>query len=229
MVLFRKFITLWWWRAFFTIERMNIRIPELVRWAASALAIVLVALIVLRPWQTAQGGDDAAALINSVAVAPTSAALPSASVALPSASAAMVVVDVIGAVQQPGVYSLPDGARVAAAIEAAGGLAPTADREQVNLAAPVRDGEQVRVPDIGDQTDATMDAPAGEGSALVDINTADAAALEALAGVGPATAQKIIAYREANGPFASIEDLDNVSGLGASTIDKFRDQVTVAP
>ncbi len=199
-----------------------------MRWAASAVALVLVALIVLHTWQP-QGSDDAAALVNIAAVAPTSAATPGAFVAMPSASAATIVVDVIGAVQQPGVYSLPDGARVAAAVDAAGGLAPTADREHINLAAPVHDGEQVRVPDIGDRTNTTSGGPAAPGPALVNINTADATALEALDGVGPATAQKIIAYREANGPFASIEDLDNVSGLGASTIDKFRDQVTVAP
>jgi competence protein ComEA len=114
-------------------------------------------------------------------------------------------------------------------VDAAGGLAPTADREQINMAAPVHDGEQVRVPNIGDQTNTTSDTPASEESSLVNINTADAAALEALPGVDPATAAAIVQYREDNGPFTSIDELENVPRLGASTIDKFRDQVTVAP
>lgn len=207
---------------------MNIRIPQPVRWVASAVVLVLVALIVLRSWQP-QRGDDAAAFINTDVIVPTSAAMPSASAAIASASPATIMVDVIGAVQQPGVYSLPEGARVTAAVDAAGGLAPTADREQINLAAPVRDGEQVRVPNIADQVDTTSNAPAQAGSSLVNINTADAAALEALNGVGPATAQAIVQYREENGSFTAIDELENVPRLGAATIDKFRAQITVGP
>jgi competence protein ComEA len=115
-----------------------------LRWAASAVVLALVALIVLRSWQSTQ--TDNAALLITGDNASTPAGLPSIAAAprsLPSASPQMIVVDVIGAVQAPGVYILPLGARAVAAVEAAGGLAPTADRERINLAAPVQDGAQV--------------------------------------------------------------------------------------
>lgn len=209
---------------------MNIRIPQPVRWAASAVVLVLVALIVLQPWRTTHTNDDAATLITTPAALPT-ASPPRTTPASASASPAMIMVDVIGAVMQPGMYALPEGARVAAAVNAAGGLAPTADREQMNLAAVVHDGEQVRVPKVGDAAGAhaTNAASAGTHAALVNINTADAAALEALPGVGPATAKAIVQYRDANGPFTSLDELANVPRLGTATIDKFRDQITIAP
>ncbi len=202
-----------------------------LRWAASAVVLALVALIVLR-WGQSTQTDDAALLITADH-AHTSIASPSNVVApraSPRASPEMVVVDVIGAVQAPGVYTLPLGARTVAAVEAAGGLAPTADRERINLAAPVQDGAQVRVPDVGDAADTASAAlPGGEAAALININTADAGALEALPGVGPATAAAIVQYRDEHGPFTSIDELENVPRLGAATIDKFRDQITVGP
>jgi len=201
------------------------------RWAASAVVLALVALIVLRWWQPTQT-DNAALLITGNDV-PTTVASPSivaAPQASPSASPEMVVVDVIGAVQAPGVYALPVGARTIAAVEAAGGLAPTADRERINLAAPVQDGAQVRVPDVGDNADAPSAAlPGGEAASLININTADAGVLEALPGVGPATAAAIVQYRDEHGPFSSIDDLENVPRLGPATVDKFRDQGTLGP
>lgn len=207
-----------------------------LRWAASAVVLALVALIVLRSWQPKQTdaaallitGDDAPATAASPSVSATPHVSPSASP--PSASPPVLVVDVIGAVRAPGVYALPLGARVVAAVEAAGGLAPTADRERINLAAPVQDGAQVRVPDVGDDADAASAAlSSGESASVININTADAGALEALPGVGPATAAAIVQYRDEHGPFMSLDDLENVPRLGSATIDKFRDQITVGP
>jgi competence protein ComEA len=181
--------------------------------------------------------NDAAILINGASHVNRASQAPvqlSATSDVPPPTRDRIAVDVIGAVQQPGVYYVPKTARIADAVEAAGGLAPNADRERINLAATVKDGEQIRVPQVGAVAEA--DAPAGAvavqpaGTAgLININTADAHKLEELPGIGPATAQAIIAYREANGPFKHIDELENVPRVGASTIDKFRDQVTVGP
>lgn len=130
------------------------------------------------------------------------------------------VIDVGGAVTQPGVVELTSGARVVDAIEAAGGLADDADCSSLNQAQILQDGQKVYVPRVGETVPAATgsgtDASAGAGdvSALVNINTASLEELDALPGVGPSTAQAIIDDREQNGPFASIEDLMRVSGIG---------------
>ncbi len=131
-----------------------------------------------------------------------------------------IVIDVGGAVAQPGVVELEGGARVVDAIEAAGGLADDADCSSLNQAQVLQDGQKVYVPRAGEVAStatgtATDDATAADGSsALVNINTASLEELDALPGVGPSTAQAIIDDREQNGPFASIEDLMRVSGIG---------------
>jgi competence protein ComEA len=163
-------------------------------------------------------------------------------------SAAAVFVDVCGAVESPSVYELAPGSRVYEAIEAAGGLAKDADIRYINRAAALADGDRVYVPTeketaageplpasaglVAGQTDAGSGAQAGQGaastdSAQININTADSAALQTLNGVGPATAQKIIDYRDGNGPFAKIEDLKNVSGIGDKTFEKLKDSICV--
>lgn len=138
-------------------------------------------------------------------------------------TAATIVVHVLGAVAYPGVYELPANARAIDAIAAAGGFAEEADRGQLNLARFVADGEQLRVPLIGETP---PDAPGTTGG-KVNLNTADAAALETLPRVGPALAARIIAWREANGSFTAIEDLMAVTGIGEKTFAGLRELVTV--
>jgi competence protein ComEA len=143
---------------------------------------------------------------------------------LPPPSPQPLVVHVSGAVQNPGLYQLAPGSRVQAAIQAAGGLLPDADQEALNLAALLKDGQRVLVPTYAQAQAAAAGSASGN---LVDINTASQEALESLPGIGPVLAQRIIAYREANGIFAAVEDLQKVEGVGADTFDKLRELVTV--
>ncbi len=147
-------------------------------------------------------------------------------------------VHVVGAVRKPGVVRLPPDARVADAIAAAGGASGKADQARVNLARKVVDGEQIVVPAVGEQADAapapgpTSAGSAGGGGAaaagdLVNINTADEAGLDELPGVGPATAKAIIGYRDEHGPFASVDALTDVPGIGEVTLEKLRPLITV--
>ncbi|MGQ9780309.1 MAG: helix-hairpin-helix domain-containing protein, partial [Bacillota bacterium] len=146
-----------------------------------------------------------------------------------------LVVHVCGAVKSPGVYRLPAGARVYEAVAAAGGALPEADQEALNLAAFVQDGEQIRLPRRGEVP--RMGAGAGGGSPArtgvtagtikkpsfpLNVNRASAAELEAVPGIGPTLAARIVAYRGANGPFASLEDLLNVEGIGEKTLARLR-------
>ncbi len=146
----------------------------------------------------------------------------------------VVVVHVAGGVVHPGVYSLPEGARVIDAVQAAGGFAPAALADSVNLAARVADGQRVYVPIEGvavpvvvaDQG-AGSGTASGAGSGPVNINTATADELDTLPGVGPATAAAIIAHREQHGPFGSVDDLADVRGIGEAKLEALRGLVTV--
>jgi competence protein ComEA len=148
-----------------------------------------------------------------------------------------VVVHVVGAVAAPGVQRLPAGSRVIDAVEGAGGTAGDADLARINLAAPLADGQQVYVLRIGEvapvppvgATAGAAGSPAGGDAAggLVDLNRATAVELEELPGVGPATAEAIIAHREQNGPFASVDDLIDVRGIGDAKLEQIRPQATV--
>ena len=142
----------------------------------------------------------------------------------------IVMVHVVGAVLRPGVYEVPEGSRAADVVALAGGLTGDAQESAVNLARVVVDGEQVRIPTQDEVTVGSMPSrPIGEteegevaqpsASGPVNVNTADAALLETLPGIGPATAAKIIADREANGPFVSVEDLLRVSGIGDKKLE----------
>lgn len=146
----------------------------------------------------------------------------------PGPSAQMLVVQVAGAVLRPGVFSLPPGSRVADAIGAAGGYSPDVDPRQaetkLNLAAKLQDAELVSVPRLGDGSGTAP--PPGETSGLLNLNTATAEQLDTLAGIGPATATKIITSRSERS-FASVDDLVTRKLVTASTLAKFRDQVTV--
>ncbi|MDP9341040.1 MAG: helix-hairpin-helix domain-containing protein [Actinomycetota bacterium] len=150
---------------------------------------------------------------------------PPAAVASPSPS--VLLVHVAGRVRRPGVYEFQAGDRVVDAVQAAGGPRKGADLDALNLAAPLTDGEQVLVPAQGPPA-----APGG-GSAppatpgLLNVNTASESDLEELSGIGPVLGQRIVDYRTEHGPFASVDGLLDVSGIGPATLDEFRDQVTV--
>jgi competence protein ComEA len=150
-----------------------------------------------------------------------------------------VVVHVAGAVAKPGVQHLPAGSRVVDAVEAAGGAALDADQSRINLAAPLEDGQQVYVPRLGEAGGGAGPAPGGasgggapgSGSSgaeqIVNLNTADVDQLDSLPGIGPAIAQAIVDHRERNGPFASVDQLLDVRGIGEAKLADLRERVTV--
>lgn len=163
-----------------------------------------------------------------------------------AAGSGQIVVDVDGAVAHPGLYKLPPGSRVQAALAAAGGLSPQADAHRINRAAKLHDGQKLYVLSQGesappqaasggqscegqsctsaDGADTGSDA---EGQGLVNINTANATQLTQLPGIGPAIAQKIIDYRTANGPFTSVDDLTKVPGIGAAKLAQIKSHARV--
>jgi len=147
-----------------------------------------------------------------------------------SASQAVVVVQVAGAVARPGVYSLPAGSRVADAIQAAGGYStevdPRAAETKLNLAAKLQDAQLIAVPRRGETSSGSSGAGTSTTPGLINLNTATAEQLDTLPGVGPATAQKIIASREEK-PFAKIDDLVTRKVVTASVLAKLRSLVTV--
>ena len=149
-----------------------------------------------------------------------------------------LVVHVAGSVVTPGLVGLPAGARVADAIAAAGGLAPTADADRLNLAESLVDGQRVFVPVVGQEpppqvplSGGTVSAGGSPGAAgpvpRVSLNSATAEELDALPGVGPSTAAAIVAYRDQNGPFTSIDDLLDVRGIGPAKLEGLVDLVQV--
>lgn len=139
------------------------------------------------------------------------------------------VVDVTGAVRRPGVFRLRAGARVQDAVRRAGGAAAHADLSAVNLAAKVSDGAQILVPERGQA--AAVSSPAGGTAAPpaqpINLNTATAEQLDALDGVGPSTAQKIVLYRQQHGGFGSVGELDRIPGFGAKKVAAMRLKVRV--
>jgi competence protein ComEA len=159
-------------------------------------------------------------------------------VASPAPSQAVILVHVLGAVAAPGVVELPEGARVRDALAAAGGLTPDADPAELNLAAVVGDGCQIIVgtlyaPDgrvvdgLGWSSGSSGSSGSGSSGAKVNINTANQALLETLPGVGPVTAQKILAWRDAHGKFTAIAELQEIDGIGPKTMAQLEPYVTV--
>ena len=155
-----------------------------------------------------------------------------------SLSDGTIFVDIGGAVKSPMLAELPDGSRVDDAIQAAGGLKQEADMSNINRAEFLLDGQKIYIPSLAMDADGNViegaaasgvpDAVNGSsGSGKVNINTADSTQLQTLNGVGPATAQKIIDYRQSNGSFASVEDIKNVSGIGEKTFEKLKDYITI--
>lgn len=187
------------------------------------VAVVGGAAAVLVAWWLLAGRP------HEVAVPPTTVAVAGAgpSATASAAAPAELVVDVAGKVRRPGIVTLPPGSRVHEAITAAGGLKGDVDTSGLNLARVLADGEQVLV---GEPAAPAGPAGAGGPSAaggLVNLNTADLVALDSLPGVGPVTAEAIIAWRDENGPFRSVEDLLDVKGIGEATLAELRDRVAV--
>ena len=136
-----------------------------------------------------------------------------------------VIVHVIGEVARPGIVELDDGARVIDAIDRAGGVTALADIEALNLARVVVDGEQVYVPEYGEDVGARPLSNHSLAAGPISLSRADQATLETLPGVGPSLAARIIAFREQHGPFRSVTDVLAVSGIGPATLERFADQV----
>ena len=201
--------------------------PARWRWGVSPrvmvtlglLGAIIGALVVWAPRPTD-------ALVSGALVAEQATPAPGAAGATPApgeASAAGMMVHVAGAVAWPGVYELPVGSRVTDAIEAAGGPVVGAQLDSINLARQVADGEQVRVlteDDGGMGVGRTADG-------RININTADTSVLEELPGVGPVLAQRIVAYREQNGQFVSVEALISVTGVGPAMVASLADAASV--
>lgn len=143
-----------------------------------------------------------------------------------------VLVYVVGAVKSPGVYKLNEGSRVKDAIESAGGPLSDADLLVLNLAEKLQDEDKIYIPKQGEADEVTQGIPgqnigiSSKDDGKININTADIAELETLSGIGPATAQKIIDYRNENGPFKSIEEIKNVSGIGDRKFEQIKEKIT---
>jgi competence protein ComEA len=221
------------------------RLDGLSRGELVGLIVVVVALLAgVGLWYTRSlpRPIDVATTAGSVAPAVSPGASPSAvpavaavagsvSASASASASATLIVDVAGAVRRPGVFEFAPGDRVIDAVQRAGGALDKADLTLLNLAAPLTDGQQILVPKRGAAPPAGAVVPGGvpgsTGGALVNINTADEPTLETLNGVGPVLAAAIIQYRTENGPFASVDQLDEVSGIGPATLEDLRSQVTV--
>ncbi len=140
---------------------------------------------------------------------------------------AMLQVHLAGAVLRAGLYEVPAGFRVGDLIDAAGGAIPDADTAAVNFAERLRDGQQVYVPLQGEQPTNRHGAANANAASPIDVNTATAAELQALPGIGPSLARAIVAYRTQNGPFGSLSELENVPGIGPSKLSQIRSHATL--
>lgn len=209
-------------------------VPVGIRPGQVVLVVVLgVATVLFALWWTARSAPQSVPLADtSPAAAPVAGASPPATVGTtsspsPSPTGAVVVVDVAGKVRRPQVITLPAGSRVIDAIRKAGGARRGIDLSGINLARVLVDGEQVLVGGSGRRPPAAASSGgAATSGGVVNLNSASAAQLEELPGVGPVTAQKIVAWREANGAFTSAEDLLEIDGIGPKTLADLAPAVT---
>lgn len=185
--------------------------PQHVR----VVAVVVVAAGVVLAWFLLAQRPQDAEPVEPIGLASAST----------SAAPAELVVDVVGQVRKPGIVTVPSGSRVHEAIEAAGGLAGKVDTSGVNLARKLEDGEQIVVgpPEVTGDVGAASGAGAAGGK--IDLNRATVEQLDTLPGVGPVTAEAIVAWREEHGRFSSVDDLLDVKGIGDATLAELRDLV----
>ena len=177
----------------------------------AAVVVVIVAL-------------GCAVLFSAIAPRGSSTTVEPSAAAVSAAPVSGIFVHILGAVNEPGLYELREGDRAVDAVAAAGGFTKDADQTGLNLARFVTDGEQIIVPVVGEVPAA---APGTDSSGKVNLNTADEATLETLPRIGPALAQRIIAWRDENGRFTAIDDLKSVTGIGDKTFEGLADLVTV--
>ena len=209
---------------------MQLARRQIYAYVALAIVVAAVGVRYLVLPRSASGGTAPALVL--------SAASPSPQASADAGEPAELLVYVCGAVRRPGVVRLPAGARVADALELAGGPTGKAELSAVNLAARVGDGQQIVVPEraasgasaavpTAPTAAGSTAAPGAPGGALVNLNTASLEELETLSGVGPSTAQKIVDYRTANGGFTSIEQLMDVPGIGDAKYAAVKDSITI--
>jgi competence protein ComEA len=190
--------------------------PTISRRRAASYALAVLLLLAIGGRFAVAGEDDHARQQASQASAGTLAA--------ETAPARILLVHVAGAVRKPGLYRLREGSRTADAIRRAGGAKPKAALELVNLASPVADGQQVLVPARGDPGPTAAGGAAGSAGVggKVHLNSATLEQLDTLPGVGPVTAQKILAYRTEHGAFQAVEELDAVPGIGPARLAELK-------
>ncbi len=199
--------------------------PELTPRQIALYGLALLTLVVLAAWYAARGGGGGPV--------PPAAAAPA--IKVDDGRGEALVVHVAGAVRRPGVYRMRSGARVDDAVTRAGGPRRRADLSALNLAAQLEDGRQVLVPvrapaggAMPAAGGAAVSGPAGAApSQPLNLNTATPEQLDELDGIGPTTAQHIIEYREEHDGFRSVEELDQVPGIGETRLASLREQVTV--
>jgi competence protein ComEA len=204
-------------------------VPDLTRTELAGYAVCAV-LIALLGWRALRSDAQAPAPAGSSAEPPRAAAH---TVSVAQAPTGPVIVDVVGAVRRPGVYTLRAGQRVQDAVRLAGGARRGADLQAINLAAKVADGQQIVVPRRGAVASAAASAgggvaaggTGGPAAGPVNLNTATLEQLDTLDGVGPATAQKILQYRQQHGGFGSVDDLTQIPGIGPKKLEALRSQV----
>ena len=202
-------------------------------WQLVGLAVAGIALLAWLQWGGTQ--PPATTLTPSSSSESSLVVSSTAEAASSQSSNRSGFVHIKGAVVNPGLYPVTGATRWQAVVEAAGGLTAEADVTTVNLAQVANDQESLYIPAIGESPPAGATVASGAPStqagaqALVNLNTADESVLQTLSGIGPKRAADIIAYRTANGPFASVADLINVSGIGEKTVERLTPLVTVGP
>jgi len=200
--------------------------PELSRaqiavYGAIAVALLLVGARAVRGEGGADASFAAGAPSGGSSSGPSSSGGSGGDFAI-SGEAGDVVVDVTGAVEDPGVYRLPAGSRVDDAVRRAGGATARAELEAVNLAAKLADGQQVVVPGPGGSA---VGAGAGAEDGPISLGTATVEQLDTIDGIGPVTAEDIIAFRDEHGGLSSVDQLDQLSGIGPATMEALRSRL----
>ncbi|MCT9867902.1 helix-hairpin-helix domain-containing protein [Paenarthrobacter aurescens] len=203
---------------------------------AVLLAVVAAALIAWQLWQSSLGQPTSEPLDSSTSVGPGAPDPSESPDPVGEEPQGSLLVHVAGAVEKPGVVSLPLGSRVFQAIDAAGGAATNAELSGLNLAEVLNDGVKIVVPVVGEAPQPAPSALAGGGAGTgnssggatkVNLNTASLEDLGTLPRVGPVTAQRILDWRKDHGPFASVDELDAIDGIGPKLMESLKDLVTV--